>query len=327
MYTVREAPDLIRSLSWTGDSLVDWVSGAMRLWPEEPLAGSGPLLSPDFDSAKASPSGNYVVLYERLGVQGLILKHGKPHRMITRDSYHAKTYDRPIDVFTLDGREVLAHCPDRYCEIVIEDIESGERLTPPRQQDDFFHSRLQASPSGNRILSAGWMWHPVDAVCVLDSRTLSAAYPPIGESPLDDAWPDDEITSAIYLDEERILGVSGFDGNPYDEQGTPHAFPATSIGVFQIETGELLSVEWLEEEAGTLMLVGDRHVVGFYDYPKLFEIATGKVVKRWTEIPSGTQTSGISFHSVVPPIALDSKNRRFAVAEGSKVHFVTDIEP
>jgi hypothetical protein len=327
MYTVREAPELIRSLCWSGDSLVDWVAGGMKLWPGEPVAGSGPHFSEGFDAAKASPSGTYVVLYERLGVQGLVLKNGQPHREIQRTPYHAKTYDHPIEIFMLDGREVLAHCPDEYCEIVIEDIETGERLSPPVQQEDFFHSRLEASPSGNILLSAGWFWHPVEGVCVLDSRTLIPLNPEVGMRPNDHPWPPDEMTSAVLIEEERFLAVSGFKANSHDEQGDPREFPATSIGVFKIALGELESIAWLEEEAGTIMRVGDRHVVGFYSYPKLFEIATGKVVRRWTEIPSGTQMSSISFYSVVPPMALDSANRRFAVAEGSKVHVVTDIEP
>ena len=231
----------VQSLCWIGDSLFDWVSGGVELWPEFG-EGKGTDYSNGFDSAKASRNGLYVVLYQRLGVNGLILKNGKAHRDIYRDAYHAKQFDYPVELFSLVGRDVIAHCPTSYCDIIIQDLETGERLSPPPKEDDIFHSRLQASPSGNRLLSAGWIWHPYDAAHVYDCQALSQIYPLSGDSPLQRSTPPDEISAAVFLNESHLLIASSFEANGYDEPGDPRDFPATSIGVVDIESGDLLSV-------------------------------------------------------------------------------------
>ena len=71
----------------------------------------------------------------------------------------------------------------------------------------------------------------------------------------------------------------------------------------------------LEEPVGTLMPVGG-YVVGFFEHPKLFNLKTGKIEYRWDEIMSGDQNSSIIWHhkEKLPSIALDSQNKRFAVA-------------
>src|SRR6185503_17379291 len=64
-----------------------------------------------------------------------------------------------------DGRPVIAHCPQEYNKIEIEEIESGKTLTMREgKAADFFHSRLQVSPDGDHLLSAGWVWQPMDYV-------------------------------------------------------------------------------------------------------------------------------------------------------------------
>lgn len=303
------------------------------MWPGEAEAALFEALPPGFDSAKASPSGEFVAVYQRLGKEGVLLKNGRLYRELTRDPYHAGTYDYPIELFELEGREVIAHCPKSYCELVIEDPGSGKLLRAHRptstrgHDDDFFHSRLQASPSGNRIVSAGWVWHPLDLICVVDCRTLETVFTPRYDGLLYTGSLPDEITSAVWLDDSRLMIASSFEANFCDEPGDPHEFPDGSIGVLNVDPPSLESVQWVEEEVGALMAVGQTHAVGFYDYPKLFEISTGKVVERWTEISSGNQTSCISSRAVVPPIATDPRNRRFAVANGRKVDVVTDLRP
>lgn len=66
-----------------------------------------------------------------------------------------------------DGRAVIAHCPDEYCKIEPEEVETGRRLTEREGEPaDFFHSRLQFSPGERYLLSVGWVWHPFDMVAV-----------------------------------------------------------------------------------------------------------------------------------------------------------------
>jgi hypothetical protein len=53
-----------------------------------------------------SPSGEFAVIYTRLGTKGLVLHRGKIIREINRSFYHADVYEYPIGLAALkNGRE------------------------------------------------------------------------------------------------------------------------------------------------------------------------------------------------------------------------------
>ena len=203
----------ILSLCWRGAELVDLASGGTRYRLDGTVELPGVFFAYHFNRAVVSNDGNYSVIYEALGTKGLVLRGNKPVREINRSFYHAHVYEYPFAIIHLpDGRTAIAHCPDAYNKIKIEEIESGQRLTA-REGDaaDFFHSRLQATP-------------------------------------------DSEF------------------------------------------------------------------IIGFHEHPKLIEIASGKVVKRWSELDSGKQNSSIIWHEEkLPPLALDSNRMRFAVADSKGI--------
>ena len=61
-------------------------------------------------------------------------------------------------------------------------------------------------------------------------------------------------------------------------------------------------------------------VVGFYEHPKLVEVATGKTAARWPEMETGSQNGSINSKlDEIPPFALDPANKRFAVADAEKI--------
>lgn len=63
----------------------------------------------------------------------------------------SEAYRYPVALFTLpDGRTGIAHCPERYNRLEIEDAITGERLTASGQREprDVFHSRLAVSGDG-----------------------------------------------------------------------------------------------------------------------------------------------------------------------------------
>lgn len=58
---------------------------------------------------------------------------------------------------------------------MLEDAGTGERLSARTGEvADFFHSRLRFSPGGGHLLSAGWVWHPWDALAVYDVAAVLA---------------------------------------------------------------------------------------------------------------------------------------------------------
>lgn len=316
----------VKSLVWHGDTLVDWAGGHARFELDGSFKRRSVSYSYRFDAACASPSGEFEIIYERLGTKGLVLHRGKILREINRSFYHADDYEYPLLIARLpNGREVLVHCPDAYNQLEIDDVLTGERLTAcsGRNPRDFFHSRLSINPSGTLLLSAGWVWHPVDLIAVygiedaLDDPTLldAEAILPIQAT---------DVGSAAFTDDRQLVVATGdeplADQSDFDEP----VLQQNSIARLDLNTGRIEVQSRVAEKVGTIMPVGSDYAVGFHDHPKVFRIETGEVVARLSELKTGTQTSSIIRGTpALPPLAVDASASRFAVADGS---FVTVIQ-
>jgi hypothetical protein len=304
----------IKSLCWRGDDLIDVTTVFTQYSLDGTIKPGGVQYSYRFDHAIFSPDGQYTVIYEVLGTKGLVLKGTKMLREINRSFYYAHAYEYPICIFSLpDGRTVIAHCPEEYNEIHIEEIESGKRLTTREgHAGDFFHSRLQASPNGELLLSAGWVWHPVDTVSLYSVRKALEEPGILG----DFAWmefPEElfEVNEAVFEDNNSIVmvGNSGLDENK-----------ACHLARLDINEKRITLLGRVEEPVGKIMPVNKEYVVGFFEHPKLINIVSGKIVQRWPELNSGKQNSSIIWHSEnLPPVAVDSSKNRFAVADSNGI--------
>lgn len=313
-----------QSLCWSGDALVDWVHGGVRYGLDGETHDPHIRYAYRFDAAVMSGDGRYAVLYERLGTKGLLLREGKLIRELHRGFYHADVYEYPVALGTIsNGRTLLAHCPEDYCILELEDAETGERLTrrdnPPQ---DFFHSRLQFSRDGRLLLSAGWIWHPVDAAFVFEvSRALEqpASLDKLEHFELGENFS--EVHSAAFGPRDRVvLETTGFGDAPEDGD-------AARVVVYSQSERRVLSHAVPEEPLGTLMPVGEHHVVGFYKHPKLIELSTGRVVERWPELDTGCQASSIIHHLPrLPPLALDPERGRFAVGTDKGIEVVRFLQ-
>jgi hypothetical protein len=300
----------LHTLCWGVDELIDGARG-IRYRLDGTFMDARVFFGYRFDRAVASSNGDYVAIYEQLGTKGLILKHGNLLREINRSYYCADAYEYPVVFFKLpDGTDVIAHCPDDYNVIEIEEVESGKRLTSRTgPYMDFFHSRLQVSRDGKHLLSTGWIWHPFDTIEVFDINAALA-----DSTTLDQEWKRDlsaagvdEIHSATFSDPDLII----FAGDTRDKN--------PRLGVFSISENKVLTSAPLDSPAGTLMALGDI-AVSFYEHPKILDVATGTVLHRWSDLRSGVQNSSIIHHlDKVPHLALDPLNRRFAVANSESI--------
>ena len=324
-YRVIPAPG-VKSLVWMAGKLVDWVSGVVEYDLKGAKRGPSISYSYRFDAAVVSPSGSHVALYERLGTKAIVLGANRfPVREINRSFYHAHVYEYPILFFRLpDGREALAHCPEEYCELAIEDPVNRDRWSTPGcgRLQSMFHSRLATNGKGDRILSAGWVWHPFDTVRVFDLKSSDD-----GRVSLDlcDEYcvQGTEINSAVFGPSGSLIVASSTEAEDFCDEPGERLRPGM-IGLYDLDEQRMISLASLEDEAGTLMPVGDDHVVGFFDHPKLIEIATGRVLYRWPELKTGQQNSSILWHKPLPPpLALDSSGGRFAVADEKQITIVT----
>lgn len=283
------------------------------------------LYSYKFDAAVSSPSGKYAVIYEKLGTKGLLLRDGQIVRELNRSFYHANVYEYPVCLFTLaDGREVLAHCPDDYCDVVIEDAETGQRLTAPEtgSRQSFFHSRL-ASHDGRFLLTVGWIWHPCDVVLVWEPQQNVSGMLEFRE-PDHGYQGDTEIASAAFVGANRLLVSTSRESESFgnDEANDTRLSPL-ALGLWNLTTNRWEHRVSITEDAGTLMPIGERYAIGFYGCPKLFDLTSGEIVQRWPELQTGRQLSSIIHHlkseDLPPPMAFDPQNKRFAVVLGKQI--------
>ena len=325
----------IASLCWRGDHLVDWVGGCRVFALDGTEREASVHYGYRFDAATASPDGRFAVIYERLGTKGLLLRDGQCLRQLNRSYYHADAYEYPVALFHPPGGPLLlAHCPNDYCRIELEEAETGRALTASaeRKPEDFFHSRLGASPSGKRLLSAGWVWHPWGAVICFDiARALTEP------SHLDRVEPLPysgklclaEESSACWLDDDRIA-VGAADAPEYQEDrrdvGPGPLLLPRGLAIYDLAGGTCLRAFQFNEPIGTILPIGANHVLSLYRHPKLIELWTGEVLHVWTELASGHQDGsivcGLEGEAKPPPMAFDAACNRFAIANGDTVTVV-----
>lgn len=324
----------IRSLCWRRDELVDWVGGGRAFSADGTERRASVNYGYRFDAATASPDGRFAVIYERLGTKGLLLHDGRIVRELDRSFRHANAYEYPVALFNdPDGRVLLAHCPGNYCRIELEEAETGRLLTASadRKPSDFFHSRLAASPHGKRLLSAGWMWHPLSLVKCFDvARALADPHQ------LDEGhrFPSSfnpglaEESSACWLDDDCIAVAASTEPEQDSVEGDagPRLRPR-GLAVYDMIQQTCLGAFQLDEPSGTILALGKRFVLSFYRHPKLVDLSTGKVVHVWTELRSGLQDGSIVWaldgDTKPPPMAFDPATNRFAIVNGDTVTLVT----
>jgi len=323
------------SLCWRGDDLVDWVHGgdawtadgrfvsACRGWGYDRL-----------DAAVADASGRWALVHERTGTAGILLRDGQIVREIHRSPYHADAFLFSACLFGgPGGRVLLAHCPDAYARIELDDAESGERLTrcESREEVDFFHSRLAVSPGARRLLSAGWVWHPWDAVVWFDIE--AALEDPTRLDRLQGAACSRNVclaeeASATWLDDDRVI-IGGSD-EPEDaeeasetdrEQPGPRLRP-NGLALYDLGSQQYLQAIAVGYPPGTMMAAGSHHVVTFFERPRLVSLRSGRVVHEWEEIASGDLVSSIVHSRPCPVLALDPARARFAVGAQGAIEVV-----
>lgn len=309
----------VRSLVWQGDALVDWVGGGVRYGLDGEVTAPPVRYAYRFDAAVALPDGEYAVIYTQLGTKGLLLRHGDVVREINRSFYHADVYDYPVVLIRLaSGRAVIAHCPDDYNRLEFEDAETGERLTASasREPMDFFHSRLTVSPDGRHLMSAGWIWHPVDCMQVYDiAQALTDPSHLDGRGVGAADWA--ESGTATFLRDGRLLMALVEVGE--DDEGTTSSPETTILRTYADAISKTPTVLRLPRLLGELMPVGPDHVLALYEHPRLVELATGNEVASWPRIASGSRTGAISHHVAAPPAAIDAAGGRYAVADANGI--------
>lgn len=312
----------IGSICWHDDTLVDWALGH-RYHLDGRSEQISDFYGHQFNGATTDPTGTYTCIYEKHGTKGLLLRNGVCIREISRSYYHAGVHEFPVALFRLpDSRDVIAHCPDHYGRIEIDDILTGERLTADsgRETNDLFHSRFAVDPGGRRLMSAGWIWHPSETLSIFD----------IGEGIADPGTLDDyrgmappitvELCSAAFFGTASVMLSTTDEVYEWEDRGDP--LGPLMLAHYDLEKGSYTSMVSIGEIAGTIIPLTERYVVGLLDHPKVFDMVTGKIIHRIPELPTGKQEGVIFGASTVPPMAFDSEGHRIAVGDATGITVV-----
>jgi hypothetical protein len=315
-----------RSLVWSGNVLIDAVGGEASIALDGPAHTSTVNWAFSFDRALLAPTG-LRVLYSVMGTKGLVATPHRAVREINRSYYCANAYEYPVAVGRLDdGREVLVHCPDGYNRLTIEALVDGERVCSATDEAvDVFHSRLQLSPGGSHLLSAGWVWHPFGVATVHD----------IDEAAADEAHLDGwgvfpwgsvagQVEAACWLDSDLLVVTTDPEEEPLDPEG--NGLPGGHVGVWSLGEGAWVAQAPFEGHTGTVHQLGP-YILCLFDHPRLIDPMTAQIVEEWPEIATGHQRSSVMarHQERVPPFAVDLGHTRFAVANEDLV-FVVELE-
>lgn len=319
--------EYISTLSWKSNYLIDWANSGRQFFPNGQIKEIGSYrFAFSFDSAITSKDGIYSVIYKKLGIKGLLLKNGKILREINRSFYQAEVYEYPIAFAKLkDGRNILIHCPEDYCRLDFEEIETGNRLTNhlDRNPSDFFHSRLEVSPDNKTLLSKGWAWHPYDFVEVFNIEECidnPLALDKSKHNPNVDA----EICAASFITNDLVLIGSPLDTEPFNHDPSDK-LKNGQIGIWNIKTNEVTRIIQLNFTfGGHLTAIDETFAWDLYESPKIINFKTGEIVNEMKDIQSGNQISSIIHHlDNLPIIVFNRQTKQVAISKDNIIEILT----
>lgn len=328
MASTRTVIDManVRGMTWIDNCLIDVAGGWSQLYP----ALQGPTFMPygsRFDFAVTSPLGDVTALIDTCGTKALILgSSGELLRELNRSYYFAGASRYPLALFTLpDGRTGVVHCPADYNRLEIEVAATGELLTASetRSPADFFHSRLAVSDDGGTLISAGWIWHPVDHLSRYEiEHALADPHSLDGRDSLFDLVGLAGIGGTCLIGSDIAISTTDYLDDPDDlAELMPLSFARWSPSD--------CAFRWqhqLDSSLGDLATLAG-HVLSLNGHPRLFDAGTGQLLEEWPDLPTGESESSIVLEKPFRgpgQIAINPNRPQFAYTDGERA-VVVDV--
>jgi hypothetical protein len=315
----------IATLSWVDNYLIDWARGT-QFFPNVDITRMGYMYSFSFDSAINSENGIYSAIYKKLGTKGLLLKNGQILREINRSFYYADAYEYPVAFAKLeDGRDILIHCPDDYCKLDFEEVETGLRLTNhiDRKPSDFFHSRLEVSPDNKTLLSKGWVWHPYDFMEVFDIEECLNNPIALDKGKYNPDIAFAEICTGSFITNDLVL-IGSHDMGPFHDEPS-NKLKCGHIAIWNIKTNVVSDIKKPNFIiGGHLTAIDETFAWDLYENPKIINFKTGEIVDEIKEIQSGNQVSSIISHlDNLPLITFNKLTKQVAISNDNKIEILS----
>jgi hypothetical protein len=307
-----------QTIDWLGDQVIDWAN-AGTTYSISGTKGQINRYHSGFkcDGSISSADGTYAFIYQKLGTKGILLKKGEILREINRSYYCADVHEFPAAFIGYKGKTFLAHCPNKYCQLDFEDVESGVVVTnvQERNPSDVFHSRLEVSPGNEYLISKGWLWHPLDWTQVYKIDDCFAN--PFVLDKLNFQSPDVgvEICSASFISGSKVL--IGSSDEIVDDQKIA-LLPPKSFATWNLESNKISNAITPSFEFGNLFAVNERFSWDLYQYPKIIDLTTGIIVDKEEGVFSGDQRSSIH-PKTSPSFALSKTKNQLAILNDGKI--------
>ncbi|MDP8171244.1 hypothetical protein QJU96_08090 [Pasteurella skyensis] len=315
----------ILSLNWLKNDLVDWISGDVYSLNGESHSNNKCYDYYKFDACIQSDNGVYAVIYEKLGTKALLLKKGEILRELNRSFYQADIYEYPVCFLQINKKYFIVHCPNNYNQIEIEDIETGTNIIDEKNRtlSDCFYSRLKINNASSILVNTGWIWHPADIINIYDIEKILADISFLDTSPINPIF-NAEICSAEFLTDDLLI-IASSNEEAFDDtlESDPSVLNPNRIGIFSIKENKFIKKINVKYALGTLIPIDEDYVIDLYDYPKLIDINSGKIIQHFKDINSGKQNSSIIHHiEKIPPIAVDCINKRIAIVNNNNIEIL-----
>lgn len=314
-----------RSIVWRGNDLIDWVDGGSIYSLNGKFTYSSKGYGFSCDAVISINNSEFAIIYKKLGTKGLILKNGEIIREINRASYQSEAYEFPICFLKLKNEKLaIAHCPNEYNVIEIEELESGIKLTSysERPEVDCFHSRFKVNQDNSYLLNTGWVWHPLGIIEIYNIEEALKDNSILDKGSI--KFPlNCEVSSAEFLTNDLIV-ISSTNDEPWsmDEMHEEELNP-NQIGLYSIKDSKFIKKIQLKTAAGTIIPISEDYVISLFEYPKIIDLNSGEIVEELEGVKSGTQDSAITGErDNVPPIAIDLENKRIAIVGTNKVELL-----
>ncbi len=314
----------LRTIDWFENSVVDWNSAGNQYF-ENGITKQLQKYHFGFvcDGSITSENGKYVLIYQKLGTKGLLLKNGELLREINRSYYQSSVYEFPATFLTFKNRTYLVHCPFGYNQIDFEDAETGEIATniTKRKPQDIFHSRLEVSLDNKYLVSKGWVWHPIDVIELFDVERCFEN-PNLLDKGMNIPNVNAEISSASFIDNDKLL-VRASNEDWADEE--TDIIKDGQIATWNFKTGRILNPVNVNSEIGNVFAIDETKCWDLYNYPKIIDLKSGNVIDKIEEIDSGKQGSSIIHHLAdFPKIAFNKKTKQIAIAKDNAIEILTE---
>ncbi len=314
----------IKTIDWYENAIIDWNAAGMQYFEN---GESNQLQKYHFgfncDAAISTEDGTYAFIYQKLGTKGLLLKNGELLREINRSYYYSATYEFPAAFFTYHGRTFLVHCPQEYCRLDFEDVETGEITTSSQERDpsDFFHSRLEVSPDHKYLISKGWFWHPFNGVILYDIAHCMQEPTQLDQGI---AAPNtfSEVCTASFIDQQQVLIGTSSEEPFKDVDSDP--IPPGHLAIWNIITNEIDRAVKVKGEFGNVFAINEHKCWDLYKFPKIIDLTTGEIIDRLEELSSGQQMSSIIHHlEDLPKIAFNQKTKQIAISRDDSIDILS----